>query len=127
MISIEVLPLDDFVKRLRMHRSHILSFASSLQKLIDIIDDPKMPHESRREIIEVKGSFPIILYRSQSKAAIDELLNNALLFLKINYAVDSELEDRLSRLNSMGLNVMVRYFGEAPSSVVILLDDGDRK
>jgi hypothetical protein len=122
MINIDVVPLGDFLRSLRVRRSEILRYASSLARLMGTIDDPGLPSKSEKQLIQVDGSFPIILYRSQSKEAVGELVDNALLFLKVNYVVNSLIESRLSELDPK-FNVMVRYFGDTPSSVVILLDD----
>ncbi len=116
--------IDELIRRILENKKRLVEYVKSLAEIYNKVNsEDGLPNNSEKEILDIPNAFPVIIYREPSKDAYRDLFSKALLFLKLEYAIYEAIENRLSKLKGHGFKATVRYFGDAPSLVVISLDN----
>lgn len=119
--------IDELHRRILESKARLINYVENLLAVYDKLETSDLPESSERIVLGSSDSLPIIIYKEPSKEAYRDLLSKALLFLKLEYAIYEVIGQRLGRLRGHGFKAMVRYFGDAPSFVVISLDGAERQ
>ena len=123
--SVDVnISIDELYRRVLENKRRLIGYVENLLEVYDKVNSAdNLPENSERVVIDIPNSFPIILYKSPSRRAYQELFSKALLFLKLEYAIYETLESRLGKLKGYDLRAMVRYFSDVPTTIVIMLSN----
>lgn len=123
------IPVEYLINRASENKAYILNYVNFIIKAYnEILLSNNIPEKSNEIVIKIPNALPIVLYNGLSKKSYIEMLRRALEILKINYVIHDYIEKRLKALKgNNNIKVTVRYFGDTPATVVIMLDNPEKQ
>lgn len=122
------IPLNELMNKVIENKAYILNYVDFIIKAYnEILTNDNIPKESREITVKIPDAPPIVIYSGLSKKSYVELLRHALDILKINYIIYDYIEKKFKELNNNNINLTIRYFGDTPAVMVIMLDSAKKQ